>query len=72
MTVVSPKSETLADEQAKAEEAKVNAMNAKIAELTQMKSKLRNAKLKMSIILSKLKMGHSDYRDLMDEVREES
>ena len=72
MTVVSPKSETLADEQAKAEEAKVNAMNAKIAELTQMKSKLRNAKLKMSIILSKLKMGHSDYRDLMDEVCEES
>ena len=48
------RSGTLADEQ-----AKVNASNAKIAELTHLKSKVTNAKLKMS----KLTMGLSNYGD---------
>ena len=37
-----------------------------------MKSKVTKARLKMSIFLRKLWMGLSDYRDLKDEVGEES
>ena len=55
------RSGTLAEEQAKAEQAKVTASNEKIAELMQMKSRVTNAKLKMSIFLRKLKMGLMDY-----------
>ena len=51
-----------AEEQAKSEKAKIEATNAKIAELTQMNSKVATAKIKMSIFLRKLKMGLSDYR----------
>ena len=61
-----------AEEQAKSEKAKIKATNAKIAELTQMKSKVATAKLKMNIFLRKLRMGLLDYRDLKDEVGEES
>ena len=61
-----------AEEQAKAEQAKVNAQNARIAELVQMKSKVSNTKLKISLFLSKLQMGLSDYRDLKYEVGEET
>ena len=65
------RSGTLPEEQAKAEQAKVTATNAKIAEMTQMKSKGINAKLKISIFLRKLKMGLTDYRHLKDKVGEE-
>ena len=61
-----------AEEQAKAEQAEVNAANAKIVELTRMKSKVSNAKLKISLLLIKVKMGLSDYIDLKDEVGEET
>ena len=50
----------------------MNASKAKIAELMQMKSRVTNVKLKMSIFLRKLKMGLTDYRDLKDEVGVES
>ena len=68
--MVNTKSMTQAEEQGKAEPAKTNA---KIAELTQIKSKLSSsAKLKISLALRKLKMALPDYMALKEEVGEES
>ena len=66
------RSGTKTKEQAIAEQAELNTTNAKIAELMQMKSRVTNVKLKMSIFLRKMKMGLVNYRDLKDEVGEES
>ena len=52
MKMVNTKSMTQAEDQVKA--------NAKIAELTQIKSKVATAKLKMNSVLRKLKMALPD------------
>ena len=59
MKIVYTKSMTHAEEQAKT--------NAKIAELTQIKSKVATANLKMTSALRKLKMALPDYMALKKE-----
>ena len=61
-----------AEEQQKAEQAKINAANARSAVLTQMKSKVSNAKLMFSFLVNKLRVNLTDYRDTKDEVGEET
>ena len=57
-----------AEEQQKEEQAKLNAANARSARLTQMKSKVSNSKLKLVMLMNKLKVNLTDYRDTKDEV----
>ena len=57
-----------AEEQQKAEQANINAANARSAAMTQMKSKVSNSKLKLVMLMNKLKVNLTDYRDTKDEV----
>ena len=61
-----------AEEQQKAEQAKINAANARSAALTQMKSKVSNSKLKLVMSMNKLKENLTRYRDTKDEVGAET
>ena len=55
-----------AEEQQKSEQEKITAANARSAALTQMKSKVPNAQLKMSLLMNKLRVNLTDYRDTKD------
>ena len=49
-----------AEVQQKAEQEKINAANARSAALTQMKSKVSNAQLKLSLLMNKLRVNLTD------------
>ena len=61
-----------AEVQQKAEQEKINAANARSAALAQMKSKVSNVKLKLSLLMNKMRVNLTDYRDTKDEVGAET
>ena len=61
-----------AEVQQKAEREKINATNARRAALTQMKSKVSNAKLKLSLLMNKLRVNLTDYNNTKDKVGAET
>ena len=50
----------------------IYAANARSAAMTQMKSKVSNAQLKMSLLMNELRWNITEYRDIKDEVGAET
>ena len=50
------------------EQAKVNAINAKIVRMNQVKSKMSNLQTKLECTISRLRGTFTDYRDTKEEV----
>ena len=61
-----------AEVQQKAEQEKINAANTRSAALTRMKNQVSNAKLKLSLLMNKLRVNLTDYRDTKEEVGAET